>query len=35
MFSLIQKKVASERPSALMPIMIRWWEALREPEVAK
>ena len=27
--------VTSERPIALMPTLIRWWEALRAPEVAK
>ena len=32
MFFLIPKNVTSERPIALMPTMIRWWEA---PEVAK
>ena len=25
----------SERPIALMPTLIRWWEALRAPDVAK
>ena len=35
MFSLIPKKVTSERPSALMPTLIRWCEALRAPVVAK
>ena len=35
MFFLIPKNVTSERPSALMPTLIRWWEALRAPEVAK
>ena len=35
MFFLIPKKVTSERPIALMSTMIRWWEALRAPEVAK
>ena len=25
----------SERPIALMPTLIRWWEALRAPEVTK
>ena len=29
------KNVTSERPIALMPTLIRWWEALRAPEVAK
>ena len=27
--------VMSERPIAPMPTLIRWWEALRAPEVAK
>ena len=31
---LIPKNVTSERPIALMPTLIRWWEALRVPEVA-
>ena len=35
MFFLIPKNVTSERPIALMPTFIRWWEALRAPEVAK
>ena len=35
MFFLIPKNVSSERPIALMPTMIRWWEALRAPEVAE
>ena len=35
MFFLIPKSVTSERPTALMPTLIRWWEALRAPEVAK
>ena len=35
MFFLIPKNVTSERPIGLMPTMIRWWEALRAPEVAK
>ena len=34
MFFLIPKNVTSERPIALVPTMIRWWEALRAPEVA-
>ena len=34
MFFLL-KNVTSERPIALMPTLIRWWEALRAPEVAK
>ena len=29
------KNVTSERPIARMPTLIRWWEALRAPEVAK
>ena len=29
MFFLIPKNVTSERPIALMPTLIRWWEALR------
>ena len=29
------KKVTSERQIALMPTLIRWWEALRAPEVAQ
>ena len=35
MFFLIPKNVTSERPIALMTTLIRWWEALRAPEVAK
>ena len=35
MFFLIPKNVTSERPMAPMPTLIRWWEALRAPEVAK
>ena len=35
MFFLIPENVTSERPIALMPTLIRWWEALRAPEVAK
>ena len=35
MFLLIPKNVTSERPIALIPTLIRWWEALRAPEVAK
>ena len=35
MFFLIPKNVMSERPIALVPALIRWWEALRAPEVAK
>ena len=32
MFFLIPKNVTSERPIALMPTLIRWWEALRAPQ---
>ena len=32
---LIPKNVTSERSIALMPTLIRWWEVLRAPEVAK
>ena len=35
MFFLIPKNVTSERPIALMPTLVRWWEVLRAPEVAK
>ena len=35
MFFLIPKNVLSERPIVLMPTLIRWWEALRAPDVAK
>ena len=35
MFFLIPKNVTSERPIALMPPLIRGWEASRAPEVAK
>ena len=35
MFFLIPKNITSERPIALMPTLIRWWEALRAPEVVK
>ena len=35
MFFLIPKNVTSEKPIALMPTLIRWWEALRAFEVAK
>ena len=35
MFFLIPKNVTSERPIALMPTLIRWWVAVRAPEVAK
>ena len=34
-FFLIPKNVTSERPLALVPTMIRWWEDLRVPEVSK
>ena len=34
-FFLIPKNVTSERPSALLPTLIRWLEALRAREVAK
>ena len=32
MFFLIPKNVTSDRPIALMPTLIRWWEAVRAPE---
>ena len=35
MFFLIPKNVTSERSIALTPTLIRWWETLRAPEVAK
>ena len=35
MFFLIPKNVASERPIALVPALVRWWEALGAPQVAK
>ena len=35
MFVLIPKNVTSERPIVLIPTLIRWWEALTAPEVAK
>ena len=35
MLFLIPENVTSERPTALMPTLIRWWQALRAPEVAK
>ena len=35
MFFLIPKNVTYERPIALMPTLIRWWEPLRASEVAK
>ena len=35
MFFRIPTKVTSERPLALMPTLIRWWEGLRALEVAK
>ena len=31
----VPKNVASERPIALMPTLIRWWEAMRASEVTK
>ena len=34
MFFSIPKNVTSERPFALMPTLIRWWEAMRAQEVA-
>ena len=30
-FLLIPKNATSERPNALVPTLIRWWEALRAP----
>ena len=35
MFLLILTNVTSERPIALMPTLIRWWEAMRAAKVAK
>ena len=35
MFSLIPKNVTREKPIALMPTLIRWWEALKASEVVK
>ena len=35
MFFLIPKNVASERPLALKSTLIRWWEVIRSPDVAK
>ena len=35
MFFLFLENVTSERPIALVPTLIRWWEASRAPEVAK
>ena len=35
MFFLVRKNVTSERPIALVRTLIRWWEALGVPEVAK
>ena len=35
MFFLIPKNVRSEMPIAHMPTLIRWWKALRAPEVVK
>ena len=34
-FFLRPQNVTSVRPTALMPTVIRWWEAVRAPEVAK
>ena len=34
MLFLTPKNVTSERPIALMPTLIRWWEAMRAPEGA-
>ena len=34
-FFVIPKNVTSERPIALMPKLVRWWETMRAPEVAK
>ena len=34
MFFLIPKNDTSERPIAVMPTLIRWWEVVRAPEVA-
>ena len=34
MLFLIPKNITGERPIALTPMMIRWWEALKAPEVA-
>ena len=34
-FFLLPKNITSERPIVLMSTLIRWWEALRAPEVAK
>ena len=35
MFFLIPNNVTSGRPIAVMPTLIRWWEAVRAPQVAK
>ena len=35
MFFLIPQKVTSERQIALMPTLIRWWDAVRASEVMK
>ena len=35
MFFLIPKNVTSERPIALMPTLIRWWEAMGGGEVGR
>ena len=32
---LIPKNAASVKPTALVPTLIRWWEAMRAPKVAK
>ena len=34
-FFLIPKNVASVRPIALVPTWIRWWEAMRAPEMVR
>ena len=34
-FLQIPKSVTSERPIALLPTMIRWWEGMRAPEVTR
>ena len=33
--TMFLKNVTSERPTALMPTLIRWWEAVRASEVMK
>ena len=35
MFFLIPMSVTSERPIALVPTLIRWWESVGAPDVAK